>query len=51
MSLVSSMNLYPATIFFLLFKSAAFTHVHFRLEFIMEENTMNPDLTAPLGAV
>ena len=28
--------------------SAANIQVHFRLDFIMEANTMNPDRTAPL---
>ena len=31
--------------------SAAFIQVHLRLVFIMEANTMNPDQTAPKGAV
>ena len=26
-------------------------YVHFRLDFIMEANIMNPDQTAPFGAV
>ena len=26
---------------------AAYIHVHFRLDFIIEANTMNPDQTAP----
>ena len=45
---------YPAHIFVLkclLFTSAAYIQVHFRLNFIMEANTMNPDQTAPSGAV
>ena len=33
----------------LLFMSAAYIHVHFRLEFIMVADTMNPDQTAPKG--
>ena len=33
------------------FSSAAYIQVHFRLNFIMEANTMNPDQTAPSGAV
>ena len=37
--------------FTLLITSSAYTHVHFRLDLIMEANTMNPDQTAPLGAV
>ena len=37
---VGSFNPYPANVF-----------VHFRLDFIMETNTMNPDQTASLGAV
>ena len=32
------------------FTSAAYIQVHFRLDFIMEANTMDPDQTAPLGA-
>ena len=47
-------NPYPA-IFFVLnvsaFMSAAYFQVHFRLNFIMEANTMNPDKIAPFGAV
>ena len=31
--------------------SAAYIQVHFRLYFIVEANTMNPEQTAPLGAV
>ena len=34
-----------------LFTSAVYVQVHFRLHFIIEANTMNPDQTAPLGAV
>ena len=34
-----------------LYVSAAYIQVHFRLDFIMEVNTMNPDQTAPFGAV
>ena len=30
------------------FTSAANTQVHFRLDFIMEANTMSPDQTAPV---
>ena len=37
------------------FTSAAYIQIHFRLDFIIyfinEGTTMNPDLTAPLGAV
>ena len=29
--------------------SAAYTKVHFRLEFFMEANNINPDQAAPLG--
>ena len=32
---------------FLLFASAAYIQVHFRLDFLMEANIMNPDQTAP----
>ena len=32
---------------FLLFTSAAYIQVHFRLDIIMEANTMNPGQTAP----
>ena len=35
----------------LLFTSAAYIQVHFRLNFIMEATTMNPDQTAPMEAV
>ena len=35
----------------LCFKSAAYIQVHFSLDFIMEENTMNPDQTTAKGAV
>ena len=31
--------------------SAASIQVHFTLDFIMEANNMNPDQTAPIGAV
>ena len=31
--------------------SAAYIQVHFRLDFFMEANTINPDQTAPNGAV
>ena len=31
----------------LLFTSAAYIQIHLKLDFIMEENTMNPDQTAP----
>ena len=49
-------NPYPTTIFLswkccLLFMPAAYIQVHFRLDFIIEANTMNPDQTAPKGAV
>ena len=37
--------------FFLLFTSAAYNQIHFRLDFFMKANTMNADQTAPLGAV
>ena len=30
---------------------AAYIQVHFRLEFFMEANNMNPDQTAPKGSV
>ena len=36
---------------FLVFKSAAYIQVHFRLDFIIEANTMNPNQTAPFGIV
>ena len=32
------------------FTSAVYIQVHFRLDFIIEANTMNPDQTAPLGS-
>ena len=31
--------------------SAAYIQVHFRLDFFMEANNINPDHTAPKGAV
>ena len=30
--------------------SAAYIQEHFRLDFVMEANTMNPDQTAPRGS-
>ena len=33
------------------FMSAAYIQVHFRLDSFIEANNMNPDQTAPLGAV
>ena len=53
---IQRINPYPPNIFFrpkngLLFTSAAYIQVHFRLYLIMEGNTMNPDKTAPLGVV
>ena len=33
------------------FTSAAYIQVNFRLQFFMEANNMNPDQTAPKGAV
>ena len=33
------------------FTSATYIHVHVKLDFFMEANTMNLDQTAPLGAV
>ena len=35
----------------LLFTPAAYIHEHFRVDFIMEANTMIPDQTAPLGLI
>ena len=47
-------NPYPANIFVLkmlsAFTSAAYTQVLFRLDFILEANTMNTDQTAPHGS-
>ena len=40
-------NPYPTSIFVLLFTSATNTQMHFRLDFIIETNTMNADQTAP----
>ena len=37
---------YPLKIL-LLFTSATYIQVHFRLDFMMEANTMGPDQTAP----
>ena len=31
--------------------SAAYIQVHFKLDLIMEVNTMNPDQTVPMGTV
>ena len=43
-----TINPYLATVFFfLLFTPAAYIYMHFRLDFIMEANNMNPDQTAP----
>ena len=46
---------YTDNIFFpeccLLSMNAAYIQEHFRINFIMEANTMNPDQTALLGAV
>ena len=47
---------YPATIFVLkknrlLLTFAAYIQAHFILDFIMEPITVNPDQTAPNGAV
>ena len=49
-------NTYPTNIFLswklcLLFMPAAFFQVHIKLDFFMDANTMNPDQTAPFGAV
>ena len=46
-----TLNPYPTNIVFILkilsaFTSAAYIQVQFRLDFIMEANTMNPDQTA-----
>ena len=38
---------YPLKIL-LLFTSATYIQVHFRLDFMMEANTMGPDQTTPL---
>ena len=35
----------------MLFTSAEYIQMHFRLDFIIEANNMNPDQPAPLGAV
>ena len=52
------LNTYPATIFppenvicFLRLLRPMYIQMHFRLDFFMEANTMDPDLTAPTGAV
>ena len=34
-----------------IYTSSAYTQVHFRFDLILEANSMNPDQTAPLGAV
>ena len=54
-SVVAENNLY-ASIFctenaICFFTSAAYIQVHFRLDFIMEANTLNPNQMAPLRAV
>ena len=36
---------------YLLLTSAAYIQVHFRLDFFLEANAMNPDQTAPKGEV
>ena len=51
-----SINLYPTSLFghvnvFCFSMSAASIQVYFRLDFIMEANSMNPDQTLRLGAV
>ena len=52
---LDNINTYPAPIlswiYHLLFMSVAYMQVHFRLDFIMEENTMNPYQTTSKGAV
>ena len=35
--------------FFVMKKSAAYIEVHFRLDFFLDANNMNPDRTAPKG--
>ena len=32
-------------------KISTLYQVHFKLDFVMEANTLNPDQTAPMGAV
>ena len=44
-------NPYPTSKFDSAFTSAAYTQVHFRLDFIMNAYIMDPDRTALLGAV
>ena len=39
------------TLIQLVFMSAAYIQAHFRLDVIMEANTMHSDQTAPFGAV
>ena len=34
-----------------IFMFAVYTQVNFRLDFVMEENTMDPDQTAPSGSI
>ena len=43
-------NQYRVKICCLLFTSAAYIQVQFRLDFIKEANTMNPNQTVPMGA-
>ena len=45
------LTLIPPIFFVLKMTSAANIQVNFRLDFINEANTMNPDQTAPWGAV
>ena len=52
---IEKVNPYPANILSwkcrMFVTSAAYTQMHFKNIFIMEANTMNPDQTAPKGAV
>ena len=44
--LIGFISSYPTNIFVLKMSSAAYIQVYFRLDFIMEANTMTPDQTA-----
>ena len=44
-------NPYSGNIFVMKMLSTAYIHKYFKLVFIMAANIMNPDLTAPKGAV
>ena len=53
--MIAALFCHVGSIFFLwiclLFSSAAYIQVHFRLDFILDANAMNPDQTVPLRGV